>query len=184
MKILNDVVKATTKFLELKTREYEDRTGKVKGWDMVSRVGAAKSVVIVALCGPDDNTKLLITKEFRVPIGDYEWGFPAGLINEGEPIEEAIRRELKEEAGLKLDTIVELSPFVYNSAGMTDECSCIAFVEASGELDTSLNEDSEEITPYLMDQNEICKLICDDSCKFGAKAWIILDRFATCGEVL
>ena len=50
--------------------------------------------------------KYLMIQEFRIPIRDYEIGFPAGLIEENENIKDAINRELKEETGLEMETFV------------------------------------------------------------------------------
>ena len=65
--------------------------------------------------------KLVITREYRVPLDDYEVGFPAGLVDAGESVEQAVRRELKEETGLNLSRVICTSPPLYPSAGMTDE---------------------------------------------------------------
>ena len=57
--------------------------------------------------------KLVVTREFRVTLGDYEYGFPAGLIEKGESVEQATRRELTEETGLSVTRFTRISPPVY-----------------------------------------------------------------------
>ena len=47
----------------------------------------------------EDSNELLFIREYRPAINSFEYGFPAGLIEEGENIEEAIIRELAEETG-------------------------------------------------------------------------------------
>ena len=65
-----------------------------RSWVMCSRkdqpiekADEADAVVIVATIDVAGEKKLVVTKEFRVPIWDDEYGFPAGLIDEGEDIE-------------------------------------------------------------------------------------------------
>ena len=82
MKIKNEVVTHETKFLLFKDIFYEDKNGVEKVWHKVSRVNQTNAVVIVAYkeFTASEGRKLVVTKEFRVPIADYEWGLPAGLI--------------------------------------------------------------------------------------------------------
>ena len=53
-----------------------------------------------------------------------------GLVESGEPIETAVRRELKEETGLELISIDSISPLTYSSSGLSDETAAVAFVKA------------------------------------------------------
>ena len=109
---------------------YKRKSDKERTWLMCSRknspiANASKpdAVVIIATINSGGKKKLVITKEFRVPIWDYEYGFPAGLIDEGEDIAETVKREMKEETGLDVVRIDHTSMPVYSSAGLTDE-SC------------------------------------------------------------
>ena len=70
--------------------------------DPVADASRADAVVIVATIDTDGEKKLVVTKEFRVPIWDFEYGFPAGLIDDGEDVETTVARELKEEVRLLL----------------------------------------------------------------------------------
>src|SRR4051812_37166295 len=64
------------------------------------------AVVIVPLYEfPDGRNGFVITREFRVPLGDYYYGFPAGLIDKGESPEIAAVREMWEETGLEVVNI-------------------------------------------------------------------------------
>ena len=87
IKVTKDNTLAETPFVKLVNREYLDKNGDKKEWTFVQRQNDRKAVVIVALYG-EKMDKIVVTKEFRVPINDYEWGLPAGLIDEGESIED------------------------------------------------------------------------------------------------
>jgi 8-oxo-dGTP pyrophosphatase MutT (NUDIX family) len=126
------------------------------------------AVVIIAKVGD----KVVITKEVRYPLCGlpgsgilrHEWGFPAGLLEEGEdPLMTGVR-ELFEETGLR-------AKFVYptlttgkmiSSAGAMDECVKMVFIEAEGEISNEGNELGEVIETNLMDLAGVSKLL-DDS---------------------
>ena len=158
------------KFLEIYEDEYDNGKTLLK-WERCSRKKNTKAVMIVPY--HISKEKYLMIQEFRVPIKDYEIGFPAGLIEENENIEDAIRRELKEESGLNLVSISEISPFTYSSSGMTDEAVAIAFVHVDGEVSDKFLEPSENIIPMLVSSDEINKLMKLPDLKWGSKAWLI-----------
>jgi len=102
--------------------------------------------------------KLVVVKEYRIPLGGYYYGLPSGLIEEGMTVEETIEKELKEETGLDIITIDEISPPVFSSAGLTDESSVIAYVSCTGVPSVAGNEESEDIEVLLLDLDELEKL--------------------------
>ena len=140
------------------------------------------AVLIVPILPAPTGNRLVLTKEFRVAIGDDEYGFPAGLIDDGETIESTICRELKEETGLEVETIHHISPPVYSSAGLSDESCCMVLVTASGTPSTALNETQEQIEVLLYDVNDIRALL-DSHKKIAAKAWGLLYHFAATGKI-
>jgi ADP-ribose pyrophosphatase len=79
----------------------------------------ADIVVIVPTINADEGKRLVVTKEFRVPIWDYEYGFPTGLIDDAEDIAEAASRELKEETGPDLVKINHISLPVFSSLSLS-----------------------------------------------------------------
>jgi ADP-ribose pyrophosphatase len=169
---------------------YIDKLGKHKTWQIASRAkrpkcetglfSAPDAVVIV----PFHRTqkKMVITKEFRVPLADYEVGFPAGLVDEGESVEDAVRRELYEETGLLVTRVVKIGPPIYSSAGMTDESVSMAYVECDGEPSTGKNEGSEHIEVDFVSPSDARRLCENISLKFDAKAWIVLCHYAETGR--
>jgi len=168
---------------------YKRKTDKRKTWLMCSRKNSPiddasepDAVLIIATINCDGKKKLVITKEFRVPIWDYEYGFPTGLIDDGEDIEDTVKRELKEETGLDVVKIEHISMPVYSSAGLTDESNHMVIVEASGEVSNEWLEDSEDIEVLLLDATQIKELLCSKK-KVAAKAWGVLYHYAEVGKI-
>lgn len=179
------------KWLNLFDIEYNDKNDRTKSWQMASRQKEPKcmtanfsvpdAVVIVPF--HTDRQKMVITREYRIPLGDYEYGFPAGLVDEGESIEAAARRELKEETGLDVTRILKTSQPIYSSAGMTDESVAMVYVECAGQLSVAENTDSEEIEVILVSQPQAQEFIQNPKLKFDAKAWLVLSCFAENGRL-
>ena len=122
--------------------------------------------------------KMVITREYRVPLDGYEYGFPAGLVDSGESVEQAARRELMEETGLTVRRFIKISPPIYSSAGMTDESVSMVYVDCEGAPSTRENTASELIEILLVSPVEAQDLLKDTTLKFDAKAWLVISRFA------
>ena len=160
-----------------------------KSWVMCSRkerpiedAAKADAVVIVATIDTGEGRRLVVTKEFRVPLWDYEYGFPAGLIDDGEEIEQTVARELKEETGLELARIRHVSAPVFSSAGLTDESCHMVLVEAKGEVSDQWLDHTEDIEVLLLDAEGIRDLLASNK-KIAAKAWGLLYHYARTGEI-
>jgi ADP-ribose pyrophosphatase len=170
---------------------YLDRNGDPKLWFIASRDREPKcmtgrfydpdGVIIVPLHSGEN--RLVVTKEYRVAVGDYKYGFPAGLVDEGETVQEAARRELEEETGLILKRIIRISPPVFSSTGMTDETVSMVYVECEGRLSGKQNSSSEDIQPIFVSPEDAAALCADSSLKFDVKAWLVLTMFAETGRV-
>ena len=166
------------------------RDGKAeRAWHMCSRkenpIAEAKkadAVVIVPIIKTAQGNRLVVTKEFRVPIWDYEYGFPAGLIDGDEDIAETVKRELKEETGLDLVKINQVSRPVYSSAGMSDESCVMVLIEAAGEVSNEWLEEAEDIETLLMDVEQLRAILASES-KISAKAWGLFYHYAIIGEI-
>lgn len=190
---IRDVKKITDfKFLNLFSVHYTDKAEKPKQWIFASRSlqsnpleqGQVKRIdAVVVVPYHTKSQKLVIIKEFRVTLGGYQYGFPAGLIDPGESVEEAGRRELFEETGLMMTRIIRQSPPVFSSSGLTDESISLLFAECEGEASNAHNEASEDIEVIMLSRAK-AKLLCqDEGIKFDVKTWIILNSFAAGWEM-
>ena len=160
------------KFIHFYKAEYETEKGNPKIYEMVSRDGNItglengirndKCDAVILIITSVDGTKILLNKEFRMAVGDFAYNFPAGLIDPGECLEEAARRELREETGLTLEKIDEVLPVSYSAVGITNEKSCCVIGTASGEFAPSTS-DEEEIEAAWYDKEQVKELLKSSS---------------------
>lgn len=186
---------AETKFLSLYDAEYENKKGSIKHWTIASRKNLhtletqyfegkkekLDAVIIAAL--HSESKKIVCIKQFRVPLNDYIYELPAGLIDGEESIEEAVKRELKEETGFTLDKInyEKTKKRLYASPGMTDESAAIVYCSCNGTVSKEYMEEDEDIEVVLLSSDEAKQLLAKDV-KIDMKAFIILQAFAEFGS--
>jgi len=201
MKILKKENVAETRFLNLVNTTYEDKNGVARSWISAERPGNQKAVIIVATVPGDDPgdddavdhhpyTRLVVIREFRVPLQDYIWELPAGLVDPGMSAEDTAVKELKEETGLDVTKFIRpVTPFVFSSPGMTNESSAYAFVEASGTFSNNLLSANEDINAFLLSRKQVGALLKNATKEemgkvlIGAKAWIVFERFVKQGDI-
>jgi len=180
-------------WLNLFEADIVDGRNQPKKWIFASRretipvtpdKGEGDAVVIVPVHIDELGVRrLVVIKEFRVPIRDFEIAFPAGLNDPGDTPEDTARNELRQETGLVVTKILRKSPAIYSSAGMSDESTIIIFVECTGELSTDYLEGGEEIIPMSLDWLQLRGIYSAKGLKFGAKCWPIIDAIIQRGEI-
>ena len=194
-KVTNLKAWSKTKFLSMYEAEYVNRVGNKKSWMIATRKSEEflngkffenkkdddDAVVIAALHKPSN--KLVIVKQFRVPVNDFVYELTAGLIDDGEDFKTSVKRELKEETGLELKEIAGCKSRLYLSPGMTDECVNLAFCTCEGELSTDNMEDDECIEPILISKEE-AKEILNSNSAIDIKCYLVLQNFVIFGEKL
>lgn len=112
----------------------------------VSLPDAVTCVVILQM--KDAEPRLLLTKEFRYPTGQFLLSPPAGLLDpadeaQTDPILSAARREIREETGLDLaenDVLSVINPLLFSSPGMTDESNALVCAVVHPEDSSSLSQ--------------------------------------------
>ena len=163
------------KFLKL----WKVRTNENKLWVFASRkekpeviYHSDKADVVVIV--PFLKDKIVLTKEYRMAINDYELGFPAGLVDGNEKVEDTAKRELFEETGLSTKNILLVSPILYTSSGLTDETFLYVFIEAEGNISTKNQEKTEKIEPIIVSRKNINKYITNSDIKLSSRLWPIV----------
>jgi ADP-ribose pyrophosphatase len=133
---------------------------------------------------PGQPPRLVLEREFRVPIGDYVINLPAGLIDPGEAIEDTLRREMLEETGLEVTTVKRITQPLFSSSGLTDEAAALAFVEVqpSAHGGPAL-QGGEDIDLLLVDFAGICRTCDDLTLRIDIKAWMVLHMFQQLGQL-
>ena len=189
MKIINSTIVTKLKFITFFAVSYLDRKSNTKQWHMVSRSDQPKCITgenrrsDAAIIVPYHRRKhkLVVIREFRVPVGDYMYGFPAGLLDPSEDLVVAAGRELHEETGLNLIRVYRNSPTIFSSAGITDEAIAMVFAEVEGTPSIHHNQDSEDIEIFLMNREEVWDLLHRSDIFFGARAWLTMDAYVRMG---
>ena len=186
---------AETKFLNLYNAEYSNKGGNVKNWIIASRKEKENlegvylnnkelqddAVLIVPFHKEEE--KIVVIRQFRVPINSYIYEMPAGLIDKGESPQTAITRELKEETGLDVIEILKntVKGQLFLSPGMTDESVTSVFCTCGGTISKAYMEEDEDIEPILLSQKEAQELLIKDV-KFDIKCYIYLQEFSKSGN--
>lgn len=186
-----------TKFLSMYDAEYENKNGAIKHWTVASRKdfntlkaqyfqGSQDKIDAVIIAAYHKESKsLVVIKQFRIPLNDYVYELPAGLIDNEESFETAVCRELKEETGLSLKQInfEKTKNKVYVSAGMTDESVAMVYCTCEGIISNRYLEDDEDIEALLINRDEAVKLL-NSKVKLDIKVLLTLQSFVDLGEKL
>ena len=96
-------------------------------------------------------------REIRYTVGHLEWEIPAGGVEDGEPIEEAARREVMEETGCSIKNLKFLCS--HNpSNGMSDQVMHVfgAKVDSEGSIQ-DVDEVAEKVWMPIDDVKELLR---------------------------
>ncbi|GAB6169479.1 NUDIX hydrolase [Clostridium carnis] len=189
---VNDVTMlAETKYLKLYDAQYTNKNGDERHWTIASRKdldtvkkhffnGLEEKIdAVIIVATHVESNKLVIIKQFRVPINNYVLELPAGLVDLGEDgFETTVKRELKEETGLDLIEIdyEKTKTKVYASVGMTNESFALVYCTCKGEISDENLEADEDIEAMLVSKEE-AKEILKSNEKIDVKALMAMQKF-------
>ena len=137
------------------------------------------AVCIVPLL-PDGS--VLLEREFRYPLNSWCVSLPAGLIDAGETLEEAVARELSEETGYRLrdDIVPAVRPLPqpgFSSTGLTEENVQVVFaqVEPGGQ---PRPDSAELIEPFTVARADLRAFLDANQLPIGTRCQLILELLA------
>ncbi len=184
------------RFLNCFELEAVHRDGRVSPYYVASRARDAASlkavthenkpdgVILYGVYG-EKRDRVVLIRQYRYPLGDYIYEFPAGLVEPGETMRNAGIREMYEETGLTF-TPVEAGSFsrpFFTTAGMTDESCGMLFGHCAG-TPTSVNEEaSEEIQVILADRAEAKRILAEENVALMC-AYMLMHFVANPGDPL
>lgn len=168
------------RFLNMYTLEMKSDTGKKSTYYVASRAkninelkittrkNKADGVIIYSLY-QDENSgeeKIVLIRQYRCPLDDYIYEFPAGLVDDGEDFKTAGVRELKEETGLDFIPIDAQDMFTkpfFTTVGMTDESCGTVYGYAKGKPSQEGQEENEEIEIIFADRKEVRRILQEEN---------------------
>ena len=150
--------------------------------------------IAVVLHLPGNETRLLMSYEYRYPVGQFLLSPVAGLLDPEDqsgpdPLVSAAIREIREETGLTVketDKVYVLNSCAFSSPGMTDESNAFLCAELTLDSLDALNQDGAEGSELfngfeLLDRQraqEIFRTGRDEQGNFySLAAWMVLSIF-------
>ena len=160
------------------------RAKKTEDLKSVSGHRRADGVIMYGVYG-EQKDRIVLIRQYRYPLGDYIYEFPAGLVEPGEDVREAGIREMFEETGMTF-TPREGGDFerpFFTTVGMTDESCAMVFGYCSGTPSNEHQEAAEDIQVVLADREE-CRRILKEENVAIMPAYMMMHFLNTQGDPL
>ena len=127
-------------------------------WEYVTR---SKAKGVVAILAITDDKQVVLTEQYRPPVGRNVIELPAGLagdipLQEEEPLVTAAKRELKEETGYEAKNWTMLSEGT-SSAGLTDEFVTMFYASGLTRMTQGGSVGGENIKVHFVHQADVTK---------------------------
>ncbi len=184
-------------FLNLYEIEAQHRDGSTTPYYFASR---AKNISSLKICTKDSvpdgvivygvygeqKDRLVLIRQFRYPIDNYIYEFPAGLVESGEDLQTAAIREFYEETGLVLhpaDAPKDYCRPFFTTVGMTDECCGTIFGYCTGIPNNRGQEPSEDIEIIIADRKECRRILAEENVAIKC-AYLLMQFIHSTGDPL
>lgn len=187
--------KLSGKYLSYYELTYRLADGSTKVYEMVSKKGTALNpeeltsenigqgiAAVVLLVLSEDHSKMLLSKEFRLGVNGWVVNEVAGLVDEGETVEQAAARELYEETGLTLTKIVKILPPSFTCAPVIDDKTALVICEAVGEI-TGSDSSVEIINSKWYTKKKMKKLLENETVTFAGRTQAFAYMWAYNGKL-
>ena len=180
-------------YYEASRREKNDLVAKKSDSEFQQMLPDAVTVAVV-LHLPGNDTRLLMSYEYRYPIGQYLLSPVAGLLDpedrqSANPLINAAIREIREESGLTVreqDRVYVLNPCAFCTPGITDESNAFLCAELTLDNLEDLNQDGAVGTELfrgfeLLDRERAQRIFRSGRDEHGnfysLAAWMVLSIF-------
>lgn len=185
------------RFLNLFCMDVRHRNGEASEYYVASRAKSEDDLKAVTHRNDPDGVSIysvygeqrdhvVLVKQYRYPLGDYVYEFPAGLVETGEAMTDAAVREFHEETGLHLKVIPADDMYTkprFTTVGMTDEACGMVYGYASGVPDNRFEESSEDIQVVLADKKEVRRILKEENVAMMC-AYMLLHFLKSEGDLL
>ena len=165
------------RFLNLFCMDVRHRNGEASEYYVASRAKSADDLKAVTHRNDPDGVsiysvygeqkdRVVLVRQYRYPLGDYVYEFPAGLVEPGEAMTDAAVREFHEETGLHLKVVLADDMYTkprFTTVGMTDEACGMVYGYASGVPDNRFEESLEDIQVVLADKKEVRRILKEEN---------------------
>lgn len=159
MEILSRKVAFNGKFVRIIEKTFKTKSGKTGVWEVVERVKLHKRIVIIFALTKD--RKVVLEKNYRVPLETYVIELPAGLTDkEGEGEAEAAKRELFEETGYAAKEMIEVFTSV-GAPGLTTSEYVYFFAPNAEFVGKQTADDEEEIEVFTVPLDKLVDFVLE-----------------------
>lgn len=164
-------------WLLFKESTFLSHDGKEIKWEIIERKNNGTVLIIIAKLLPSN--RYVLIRQYRLAINNYIIGFPAGVSDNNNIKEEALK-ELKEETGYT-GKIISISPILKVNAGIMNINAHMVKVEIDEKNPLNINpeqslEPSEEIEVILRTEKDIKEFLLQEIKKgyeIGAGLWYV-----------